>query len=69
MTENDHPAIRWLDARRRAWLYRIFFSVAALAVIYGLVTAEEAAGWVAVVAAFLGNGLAAVNTSTARQDP
>ena len=51
----------------RAWLYRVMLAATALAVIYGLVTEEEAVGWVAVATALLGNGLATVNTSTSSE--
>lgn len=48
----------------RAWVYRGLLALVALAVVYGLVTDEQAAAWVAVVSAVLGNGLAVVNTTT-----
>lgn len=50
----------------RAWVYRGLLALVALAVVYGLVTDEQAAAWVAVVSAVLGNGLAVVNTTTKR---
>ena len=48
----------------RAWVYRGLLALVALAIVYGLVTDEQAAAWVAVVSAILGNGLATLNTST-----
>lgn len=51
----------------RAWLYRIFLAVVVAAVVYGLVTDEQAAAWVGVGSAILGNGLATLNTSTAKE--
>lgn len=48
----------------RAWVYRGLLALVALAVVYGFVTDEQAAAWIAVVSAVLGNGLAAVNTTT-----
>ena len=48
----------------RAWIYRACLALVALAVVYGVVTDEQAASWVAVVSALLGNGLATLNTST-----
>lgn len=47
----------------RGWIYRILLAVVALAVIYGLVTDEQAAAWIGVAGALLGNGLATVNTT------
>lgn len=46
---------RW--PRRR--IYQTLVAVAPLAVFYGLATAQEAALWLGVAAAALGNGLAA----------
>lgn len=48
----------------RAWVYRVLLAIVAVAVIYGLVTEEQAAAWVGVVSALVGNGLATLNTST-----
>ena len=50
--------------KQRAWAYRVLLAVAGLAVIYGVADEIEVAGWVALGAAILGNGLAAANTST-----
>lgn len=54
-----------LPASVRRQFYPIALAVSALAVAYGLVSEEQAALWVALVAAFLGNGLATAN----RPDP
>ena len=48
----------------RAWLYRVLVAVVTLAAIYGLIGEDEVTGWVALVAALLGNGLSTVYTST-----
>jgi hypothetical protein len=47
----------------RAWIYRILVSAAPLVVFYGLMTQEAVALWIALVATFLGTGMAALNTS------
>lgn len=51
-------------------IYLVLTALAPLAIFYGLVVAEEAALWLAVAAAVLGGGtaLAAVNTSSKRDD-
>ena len=51
----------------RAWVYRGLLALVAVAVVYGLITDEQAAAWVAVVSAILGNGLATLNTTTKGQ--
>jgi hypothetical protein len=48
----------------RAWLYRVLLAVSAAAIVFGLITDEEGAALVPILAALLGNGLAAKNTST-----
>lgn len=48
----------------RAWIYRVLVSAAPLVVFYGLMTQEAIALWIALVATFLGTGLAALNTTT-----
>lgn len=54
-----------MTARRRGYIYRIFLAVAALAIMYGLLTDEQAAAWIGLATAALGgNGLASANTST-----
>lgn len=47
----------------RAYLYRILLALAVLALIYGLATEEQIAGWVGLGVALLGNGLATANTT------
>lgn len=53
-----------MNESTRAWVYRGLLALVALAVVYGLVTDEQAAAWVAAVSAVLGNGLATLNTTT-----
>ena len=53
-----------MSEQTRAWIYRILLALAAVAVGYGLITDAEAALWVGVGTAVLGNGLAAANTTT-----
>jgi hypothetical protein len=48
----------------RAWVYRGLLALVTLAVVYGIATEEQAAAWVAVLSAVLGNGLATLNTTT-----
>ena len=40
--------------RRRKWLYRVAWSVLALAGVYGVLTGEQLAAWLVVAAAVLG---------------
>lgn len=53
-----------LSESTRAYIYRILTAASLLVVAYGLASTEEVALWLGVAAAVLGNGLAAVNTST-----
>lgn len=53
-----------LTPQVRAWIYRVLVSAAPLVVFYGLMTQEAVALWIALVATFLGTGMAALNTST-----
>lgn len=48
----------------RAYIYRVLLALVPVAVAYGYVTEQDAALWVAVASAVLGNGLATLNTST-----
>jgi len=48
----------------RAYIYRVLTACVPLAVAYGHLNEQEAALWLAVAAAVLGTGLAALNTST-----
>lgn len=63
----DHAAPRrkfWTLARRR-WAYGIAVAAAPLAVLYGLVTAEQSAAMLVLAAAVLGmGGLALQNPTT-----
>lgn len=53
-----------MNEQTRAWIYRVLTACVPLAVAYGHLSEQEAALWLAVAAAVLGTGLAAVNTST-----
>ena len=53
-----------MSEQTRAYIYRILIALAPAAVLYGIASEQEVAVWIAVAAAVLGNGLAAVNTST-----
>lgn len=53
-----------MNQTTRAYIYRIVLGLSPIAVFYGLVTSEEAALWVALIANALGVSLAAANTST-----
>lgn len=55
-----------MNESTRAWVYRGLLALVALAIVYGLVSEEQAAAWAAVLSAVLGNGLATLNTSTKR---
>jgi len=46
----------------RAYLYRVLTAAAPLAAAYGLVAEQELPLWLALAAAVLGNGVAAVHT-------
>ncbi len=48
----------------RAYIYRVLLGLSPIVVFYGIVTAEEAALWLALIANALGVTLAAFNTST-----
>lgn len=48
----------------RAWLYRIVVAAVPLLVAFDVIDPEHAGDWLAVAAAVLSSGLAAVNTST-----
>lgn len=58
-----------MNESTRAWVYRSCLALVALAVVYGVATEDQAAAWVAVVSALLGNGLATLNTSTRKDQP
>lgn len=48
----------------RAYIYRVLTALSVVVVAYGWLSEAEVALWLGVAAAVLGNGLAAVNTST-----
>jgi hypothetical protein len=53
----------------RAWLYRVLLAGSAALVVFGVISEEETEALVGIAtAALVGNGLAAVNTSTSRDD-
>lgn len=62
----------WLaDQRHRAYVYRVLVALGAAAVAYGLLSQDEVATWLGVAAQVLsvgGNGLAAVNTTTHKEN-
>lgn len=53
-----------MSESQRAYIYRILVAVSLIVVARGVVSESEVALWLGVAAAVLGNGLAAVNTST-----
>lgn len=56
------------DARRhRGWFYRVVTALAALLIFYGLVSAQEAAVWIALAGALTGCGVAAKHTPVRRR--
>lgn len=52
----------------RAWLYNLFLSAIPILTFYGLVEEQAAPLYVALVAAFLGLGMARANTSTKNKE-
>lgn len=57
-----------MDEATRAWIYRVLTAVVPILIAYGVLDEQVAPLWVALGAAVLGTGMAAVNTST-RRDP
>lgn len=57
-----------LTPARRQWLYVIMTALVPILVAYGVVDNADAALWVALAAAVLGTGTAALHTNT-RRDP
>ncbi len=53
-----------MSESQRAYIYRVLVALSLVVVARGLVTESEVTLWLGVAAAVLGNGLAAVNTST-----
>jgi len=64
MTPDAHPLLPWLTPERRAWLYRVVGAAMPLLVLYGVVADQEAAVWLALAAAALSSGTAALHTPT-----
>lgn len=59
------------DQANRAYVYRVLVALGAVALLYGLLSKEEVATWLGVAAQVLsvgGNGLAAVNTTTHKEN-
>ena len=52
----------------RAYIYGILLAVGAVVLVYGFVTKEELAVWLALGGAILGNGLALANTPSGRHE-
>lgn len=50
------------DPAKRAYVYGILAAAGGIALVYGIVTAEELAAWLGLGASILGNGLALANT-------
>lgn len=55
--------MKWLDEHKRAYIYRVLIAVGAVAAGYGLISDNEIALWLGVVASLL-NVMPAANTST-----
>lgn len=67
--ERETDMEQWMSEATRAWLYRVAGAVQLLLVGYGVMAEEQGALWLALVAALLGTGTAAVaarHTSTKR---
>lgn len=56
-----------MTPQQRKYCYGIAVAVAALALAYGLISAETAPLWLALIGSILGNGLAFANTTTNKQ--
>lgn len=63
MSEDTHPVIPGLTARRRRWIYGVVLALAALAVGLGVTDNTTAGLFVSTVAAILGGGVALPNVS------
>lgn len=59
----DYGGPRWLTAPRRRWAYTVLAAAMPLLVLYGVLTAEQAAAWAGAGAGVLGLGLAASKTT------
>jgi hypothetical protein len=60
---DDHTIVSWLTEPVRAWLYRVLVAAGALLLVYGVLSAEEAAAWTGLAVA-LCNVTPAAHTST-----
>jgi hypothetical protein len=56
------------DNVKRAYIYGILVAAGAVALVYGLVTNEQLAVWIALGGAVLGNGLALANTDKGKHE-
>lgn len=56
------------DNVTRAYIYGILVAVGAVVLVYGIVSKEELAVWLALGGAILGNGLALANTDKGRHE-
>jgi len=69
-TPQEGARARWRDTEPvRLYLYSLMLPGAALAVVYGVATTEQATSWVAAAAAVLGVGVPAVEGVRARVTP
>jgi hypothetical protein len=57
-----------IEQKYRAYIYRILTALAPIALIYGWISAEEVAVYLALAATILGVGLAALNTPVSDDD-
>lgn len=48
----------------RAYIYRVLLAVIPILTVYGVVDGNDAAVWIGLAGAILGQGLATANTST-----
>jgi len=70
MTLHRGAGDRWRDTEPvRLYLYGLLVPAAGLAVLYGLLSAEQAAGWLVVAGAALGVGVPAVELARSRVQP
>ena len=60
--------IEWFSSQRnRAYIYAVLLAATPVVAGYGLVSDEQWAAWLGLVAAVLGLGLAKANTSTKKE--
>ncbi|WP_187977155.1 hypothetical protein [Mycetocola sp. JXN-3] len=53
------------NPKARAYIYGILVAAGGVALIYGVATETQIAGWLGLAGSILGNGLALANTPTA----